>query len=173
MRALRVIGIVLGVLFLLVVGAALLLPSEYDIERKIVIKSTPECPFDHVNDLEKNVVWSPWKATDPSMKIEVGDKSVGEGASYSWMSEKAGEGSYTIIESVPHRTIKSTVDLGVRGSAQGSWEFVRQGQETEVTWHFHGESGGLLGRYEALLMGSVLGSDFGHGLERMKQICEA
>lgn len=173
MRTLRVIGVVIVALFALIVGVAFVLPPEYDVERTVVIDAPPECPFDHVDDLEKNVVWSPWKATDPTMVIEMGDVTVGEGASYSWTSDRAGDGSYTIIVSQPHRRLESSVDLGDRGSARGSWRFEYANQRTTVTWHFVGQPGTLVGRYEALVMDSALGPDFAHGLDRMKQICEA
>lgn len=176
MEALKRAGIVLGVALVLMLGIGLLLPSDYHVERSIEIGSKPACPFDQVNDLEKNTAWSPWRKRDGAVEVSLGEKTVGQGASYVWESmdaEGSQTGRYEIVESVPHERISTFIDLGPKGRARGEWTFERRGTETKVTWSLDGEVLGIVDRYFTLLMDGFVGPDFDEGLARIKQICEA
>lgn len=172
MNALKVVGIVLGVLIVLVLGVGLLLPTEYAVERKMTMKTKRDCPYQQVANLKNSEVWSPWKNRDPSMVWTFGEVTEGEGASYTWTSENSGDGSYRITKVDPGKRVETYIDFGTMGTSEGYWTFERDGEFTIVTWGFEGEAQGIVDRYFTLFMDSMVGPDFEEGLSRIKQVCE-
>lgn len=172
MDTLKVIGVVLGVLIVALLGVGLMLPASYDVERSRVIKSKRECLYDNVVDLEKNVVWAPWKMRDPTMEITFGEITRGEGATYTWTSSKSGGGSFEVVSVVPNERVETAIDFGNVGRSKGYWTFERQGVNTRVTWGLEGEAAGIVDRYFILFMDSMAGADFEEGLDRLAQVCE-
>jgi hypothetical protein len=155
-------------------AVGLALPSEYGVERKLLVDAPAERAFDEVNNLENYNLWSPWKAADPTMKVTYGEKRVGEGASYSWTSEESGEGTLTITSSTPHERIETDLDFGEMGTAKGYWVFVEKGDSVEVTWGFAGDAGANIPtRYMGLMMDGMVGPQFEAGLAEIKKRAEA
>ena len=84
MKALKIVGGVVGGLVAVVLIAGFASPAEYHSERSITIDAPVELVFEHVQDLEKNQVWSPWVEKDPTIKPTYAQTKVGLGASYTW-----------------------------------------------------------------------------------------
>jgi hypothetical protein len=68
------------------------LPKDYYVERSIEIEAPALLIFANVADLEAWQTWNPWNEMDPDIEITFGEKTVGTGASYTWVSEKMGGG---------------------------------------------------------------------------------
>jgi hypothetical protein len=173
MKTLKVVTIVLVTLVLVFVGGGLVMPRGYRVERSERIQAPVEVVFSQVNDLRKWEGWSPWKAADPTMKITYSDQPVGQGGSYSWKGNGAGEGTLTILGSVDLSRIETKIDFGELGGSSGSWDFTYEDGITSVVWGFSGENPGLFGGWLTLMMDGMVGPQFEEGLRRLKKVAEA
>ena len=173
MKTLKVVTIVLVTVVLVFVGGGLVMPRGYRVERTERIQAPVDVVFSQVNDLRKWEGWSPWKAADPTMKITYSDQPVGQGGSYSWKGDGAGEGTLTILGSVAPSRIETKIDFGEMGGSTGSWDFTHEDGVTSVVWGFSGENSGLLGGWLTLMMDGMVGPQFEEGLRRLKKVAEA
>ncbi len=167
--------IIMGLFAVLVLLAliGLVLPSSYKISRSISIQAPSDVVFDQVNDLAKNEAWSPWKEKDPTMKITLGAITAGKGASTSWTSKKMGEGSQTIAESVPNRSIKLDLDFKGMGTAAAFFDFVAEGEAVKVTQSMTSDAGmNPVRRWFNLFADKMMGPIFEKGLTNLKQVSE-
>jgi hypothetical protein len=173
MKTLKVVSVVLLTLMLVFVVGGLAMPKGYHVQRSERIQAPAEIVFDQVNDLRKWEAWSPWNAADPTMKITYSEQHVGEGGSYSWKGDAAGEGSLTIVRSLVPSRIETKIDFGDMGSSDGSWDFSHADGVTRVTWAFSGENPGILGGWFTLMMDGMVGPQFEEGLRGIKKIAES
>ena len=92
------IGLVVIIVILVVVG--FLLPTEYEVNRYIVIDAKPSKIHDLVGDLKRWEDWMTWKDEDPSIEITFGKKTTGVGARQTWTGkEGVGEIVFTSSDS--------------------------------------------------------------------------
>lgn len=163
-----------AVIVLLFVVVGFFLSDHYAVSRSAVMKAPADVVFRHVNHMERMQAWSPWKQTDPTVKPVMGAILEGKGASYSWTSEKSGNGTLRILESVPSSRIVNELDFGSDGKAQATWTFTAVDGGTSVKWGFEGNAeGSIPGRYFGLLMDAMVGGHFESGLALLKGIAEA
>lgn len=166
--ALIVVGII--VLFILI---GLLLPTDYELSRKTVIKATPAKVHEKVGDLKQWDVWGPWKDEDPTIVVRLGEKTQGVGASQSWKGE-SGDGSMVFTAVSPETGVK--YDLSFYEGAQkcrGWIAYEARGEQTEVTWGMSGSTSPPIGGYFVLMMDSMVGPMFEKGLAKLKKAVEA
>ena len=64
------IGILAATLVVVIVG--LILPSQYSVQRELVINTTPERIHQFTSDLETWTQWTPWFKDDPSLGVTLG-----------------------------------------------------------------------------------------------------
>lgn len=172
MKILKNIVIVIVVLVAVLALVGLLLPGTSKIERSVVIQAPAEVAFDQVNDLKKNEAWSPWK--DPTMKITYGSVTEGKGAMSSWSSKDMGNGTMTIVESVPASKIDLDLDFGSMGVAKALWTFAPEGDGVKVTETMTSEAGmNPAKRWMGLLSDKMVGPYFEKGLAALKTVSES
>ncbi|GJM32174.1 MAG: hypothetical protein DHS20C18_11750 [Saprospiraceae bacterium] len=174
MKALKIVGIVLGVLIaiLLIMGA--IAPKKMMVERSMAMNAPIDLVFNTVNDLSTWESWSPWKEMDATMKVVMGETSTGNGASYTWTAEEAGNGKMTITSSTPTTAIETKVDFEGMGSSDGMFKFEELEKGTNVTWGFEGSVPFPMNAF--LLFQDAegaIGKDFDRGLELLKAYVEA
>lgn len=150
------------------------LPQEIRVERSAEIAAPAHIPFMLVNDLQSWHKWSPWHQLDPNMKITYGKITAGEGASYTWESEKSGNGQLDITESVPSKKISTRMDFRENGTAAGEFIFEANTPKTvRITWAMETDLGGSpFSRFIGLFMEKFVGDDFETGLRNLKEISE-
>ena len=173
MKALKIIGGILLVLILLFLVVALFLPSKLQMEESIVIKKPASVIFEQVNNFKNWPAWSPWQANDPAMVNTYEGPEEGVGAKTNWTSKKNGNGSMTIIESIPYTRVASNLEIGMPG-ATNSFDLKEESGATTVTW---GVSMPKLSypveRFMGLMMPGMMKAFFIKGLEKLKEITEA
>jgi hypothetical protein len=171
---LKWIGIVVALLVVLFVGVGFLLPSEYHVDRSVVINADPERIHELVGDLKNWPEWTPWKLIDPTIQTVYGDRTSGVGAYQSWTGE-SGSGELTFTAWDPDRGVlyDLSFDEGAYSSV-GSITYEEARGGTKVTWTMDGDSGmNIIGRYFGLMIDSFVGPQFQRGLDRLKAKVES
>lgn len=141
MKFLKILGWILALLVVLAIVLAFVLPTKHHVEAEHTIDASKTMIYNAINDLNAHEIWSPWKKNDPSMKFDLGEKTIGKGATYSWTSENSGNGSYTITDSDIDTGVKSHVVFEGQGDGNGLLSLSEDNGKTKVKWGFDFESG--------------------------------
>lgn len=172
MKALKIIGIILLVLVALFLIVAAFLPSKLHMEQSIVINKPASLIYKQVNNFHNFTTWSPFQEMDPAMVNAFEGPEMGVGAKNIWKSKKSGDGSMTILESVPYKKVISSLDIGMKG-ATNSFELTEEQGGTRVTW---GADFPVLSypaqRYFGIMMPRMMNPVFTKGLENLKKMTE-
>lgn len=173
MKALKIIGIILLFLVVIFLAVAFFLPSKVYIEESIVINKPASVVFKQVNNFKNWPAWSPWQANDPEQVNTYEGPEQGIDAKTTWTSKKNGNGSMTIIESVPYTKVSSLLDIGMAGATNVFLLKEEQGA-TKVTWGVNlPKLAYPVERYIGLMMPGMMKVFFVNGLEKLKEITEA
>jgi ribosome-associated toxin RatA of RatAB toxin-antitoxin module len=175
--------ILLGILGVVLLGVASLLayastrPTDYRVERSLVMAAEPSVVFALVNDFARWPQWSPWAKLDPQMKNEISTPSSGVGAKNSWKGKKVGSGQQVITQSDPSKSLH--MDLAFlepfESKSKVDFTFTPDGSGTKVVWGMNGKSESIVEKAFGIFvnMDEMLGKDFTSGLVAMKQVSEA
>lgn len=159
------------------VGMALAVqPPTFHVERSIVVKAPAENAYALVNDLHQWRAWSPFEEKDPNLTRTYSGARSGAGAVYGWSGNgQIGEGKMTIERSEPAKLIGIELEFikPFRATNTATFTFTPMNGETKVTWAMDGENT-LIGKVAHLFfdMDKALGSEFEHGLEKLKANAE-
>lgn len=157
-----------------IVVVGLLLPETARVERRTTIDAHPATVFALVNDFHQVNKWSPWTDTDDNARFEISGPGRGVGASQRWSGNIIGDGSQTIVESVPYERVVSEMQLSSLGSATATFDITRGADGSEVTWSFEIPFGlNLPRRFLGLTLDRSVGRDFEAGLSRLKSMAES
>ena len=168
------IGLAGLIVALLLIG--FILPANIEVIKSISINAPAEYVFDEINDLEKNQDWSYWNNLyKDDMKVTYGDVSSGVGAFSSWEGEEAGEGSMTITESLPNKSIKIDLDFMDQGTAKSWYTLDEKGEGTTLTIGFSAGMGmnPFMRWIGALMIKPEMDKAFDYNLSKLKEIAEA
>lgn len=175
MRPFRLILIFTAVLlagFLLVTA---LLPNEYQVDRKVLVRAQPESVMPFLVELEKWHWWNPMRSMDPAMRVEDGPLASGVGSYYDWFSGMLGNGRMEIVEILPQRSVtyRFSFDGDRDNPVYSSLQLTRSDGQTEVLWSYRGKVGGrFFSRWLSLVAESSLGPTFDRGLQKLKALAE-
>lgn len=175
MKTLKYIGLGVLILALLITLVGLFLPSKIHVERSIVVNTTPEIPFNLINNLSKFNDWSPWYDIDTNTTYTNSEVNTGVGAWISWKSDNSnvGNGKLSITESKPNEIIITKLEFEGWNPSIASYQFNAVNNATKITWNMDSDMGfNILGRWFALFMDKMIGNDFDKGLTAIKKICE-
>jgi len=136
MKILKTILIVLVALVAIAAIVGMFMSADVHVERSMEMKSAPDAVYSQVNDLKKWDNWMPWNKLDPNWQRTWGEKTEGEGASYSWNSEKSevGHGSITITKSVPNEAVETNLHFEGQGDATGTYKIEKTDAGSKFTW---------------------------------------
>lgn len=176
MKFLKKLLVFLVVLILLLVVIAFFLPKKIHVERTATTKASPEAVFACLNNLKTYDEWMPWNKIDPNMKKTYGDKTDGEGAWYSWVSDvkNVGQGKLTISESKPYTSVKTELEFTGQGNSLAGWTITPTGTGSSITWWIDTDMGNNpVARWLGLFMDKMIGPDFDKGLSDLAKVAEA
>ncbi|OQW79997.1 MAG: polyketide cyclase [Proteobacteria bacterium ST_bin11] len=173
---LNIILIFVAVVALIILVFASRQPDTFQVSRSISMAAPPATVFTQINDLQNWQAWSPWAKLDPNAKHSFSGPQAGAGANMSWAgNNKVGEGSMTIVESLPHDLIRLKLDFlkPFKASNTAEFSFKSAGENTIVVWSMSGKNNPI-GKLMSLIMNcdKVLGCQFEQGLSAIKQIVE-
>lgn len=160
-------GVVVVVLLCAVIG--FFVPSEVIVERSGNVNATVDELQQEVTNFEKFVTWSPWSSIDPNVTQEFKGKQGEVGAEFHWAgNEEVGTG---------HQTVKSITDERVEldlvftapweSTSLVYYDFVPNGESTEVTWGYKGEMPWLMTLFTD--MDGMLGGQYEKGLKTLAE----
>jgi effector-binding domain-containing protein/uncharacterized protein YndB with AHSA1/START domain len=150
-------------------------PTQYHVEREIVIDAPASLVFDHVNNHKMRDGWSPWEQMDPDMEKSYEGPESGVGAKYLWSgNDSVGTGTLEIVESVPNEYIKSTLTFTSpwESTSTTAWKFEKIDGGVKAIWSVDGELPGYLFWMGEEEMDEMMGKDFQKGLSNLKELTE-
>jgi effector-binding domain-containing protein len=141
MKTLKYIFVFL--LIVIVVAAVYLatLKGDFDVNTSRVIAADPEVVFNDLNDYKNWKDWGPWYEEDSTLVAIYADNTVGVGGSYSWTSEKDGEGFMTTLKAVSPESLEQEIVLKTPFGDMKSevyWRLEKVDKGTNVTWGMKG-----------------------------------
>lgn len=177
MKAIKLIFISLGILVLVLLMVAFLLPRNVEVERSMLINAKANYVFDQVNSPAEWKNWSSWLKMDTTAKLDYAGPALGTGAEYSWASENSNLGRGTMVISGSFGTDSIHTELYFMDSKEpafGNYYFTptEEGVLTRAT--FHADMGyNPISRWMGLFMDKFVGPHFDEDLLNLKQIAEA
>ncbi len=174
MKTLKKIILGIGIVIVLFLLVALFLPSQYHVERSIVINQPVHKVYPNVADLNNWIAWNPWTQMEPTAKSSVKGTGNEVGSVWSWEGKNIGVGSLTIKNIEPNKGIRSRLVFvePQQFESDDIWQFEQVDEGTKVKWIMEGELNYPVNRYFGLFMDGMLGPDFEKGLANLKQISE-
>ena len=171
---------ILLLLLILVIGFSIYVavqPNDYKFSRSRTIEAPVSLIYDKVNDFKQWPEFSPWLEQDKEATLTYGDKTIGEGASYSWNGEVLGEGSMTTLETDANSIISQKIEFikPFEANADIDWTFEPSENGTKVTWHMEGKQN-FTTKLFTTFMGSIeseTGPDFERGLFKLDSVVQA
>jgi uncharacterized protein YndB with AHSA1/START domain len=173
----RWLKVVLGVIVVFALGIVIVgftLPSQYRVERSVVINAPPARIYPLMASPRHWQVWTIWTHRDPKMNITYFGPNEGTGAGWRWDSKTEGRGEMTFENADPDHGLTYKLDFpDYNSTSTGEIVLVPEGAGTRVTWTNHGDVGhNPLMHYMAAGMDRLVGPDFEAGLQNLKVLAE-
>ncbi|MGB1247793.1 MAG: SRPBCC family protein [Chitinophagales bacterium] len=178
MKAVKIIGGIVGVLLVAYIVACAMGPKDFDVTREIDVNAPKNLVYNQVVEFKNWEKWSPWAENDSTLEVTYGEVTRGIGAYYSWVGESrmSGAGSLEIVDAVENESISTHLLFGEQEQpSRGTWTFTEnEDGSTHVAWGMDGDPPGFFMRGMILLMGmeQMMIETFDQGLGNIKRISE-
>jgi hypothetical protein len=179
LKKLLITAAVLIVFAVLALAAtAMLSPTDFRVERDVVINRPKSEVFAYAKMLKSQNEWGPWFKKDPAMQQEFRGTDGTPGFVSYWKStnDEVGEGEQEIKNIVEGERVDSEIrfkqPFESKADAYITTEETSPGQ-TKVKWGFSGSMPRPMNLFMLVMdMDAAVGKDFQEGLATMKQILE-
>jgi hypothetical protein len=171
-KALKISLIALAVLVGTCVVSAVLLPSEWQVERSVTIAAPASAIHPLVDDFHQWREWANPRERDPSVKYAYDGPERGVGAEQSWIGDRS-RGRMKITKSDPAKGVwmqSAVLSSEYNGEAAITFEPGEGG--TVVTWSGHGDLMPVVGGLLARRIGQGVGDYYEHSLGELKKLAE-
>ncbi|GAB5539281.1 MAG: SRPBCC family protein [Salibacteraceae bacterium] len=175
MKALKIIGGILGVIILAVVVMAFVMPTQVHVERSGTIDAPKDYVKDHISSFEMMNQWSPWTGKDPDMESSIEGEDGTVGAVYSWSgNDEVGQGTQTITAIEDDKVVTHMHFIApMEGEADAPMSVSEEEGATKVTWAYDSDMPRPMNAMLAFMnMDDMLGPDFQTGIDNLKQMVE-
>lgn len=177
MKILKIVGIIIVALVALVLVAGLIAPKAFNVNRSIVIKTSPETAFKAVSTFEQFNKWNPWNKLDSNAVVTLEGTDGTIGAKRSWKgNSQVGEGSMTLTKAEPNKSTEYSLDFLKPFKAHNIGYMILETVEggEKVTWGMKGKMPFPMNAMLLVMnMDKEGGKDFEEGLANMKVLCES
>ncbi len=177
-KILAAVGLLIGLLMVAVVAAVLLAPTDFAVEREIVVNKPRAEVFEYAKNLRNQNAWGPWFKKDPAMKQDFSGTDGTAGFTSKWESKnpEVGKGEQEIKRVTPNERIDSELrfiePFTSTANAQMTFEDAG-GNQTKVKWGFSGSMPRPMNVFLLVVdMNDAVGKDFQDGLNGLKSILE-
>lgn len=175
MKALKITGIVIGIITLVVILLGLIAPKDFSMQRNIQINADSDSIFKMMSDLKKFHDWSPWSKLDPNSKVEYRGTPSTIGHEYYWKgNDKVGEGTLTITK-INGTNLEYKLNFISPWESKATGNMITEKSENgaKATWIFKTHYGFIESIFMMFMdMEGMLGADFENGLKNLKKIAE-
>ena len=127
--------------------------GDFSVERSKVINSPKATVYNYINDFRNFEDFESWAVEDPSVKMSFSNKTVGNGASFSWEGTDGG-GSAITLKAIEGESIHQKMNFdGTQADVNWIFKDTLAGK-TKVTWKAKGTMSFLFKVYTAISGGS-------------------
>lgn len=158
-----------GLFVVLFLAISFFLPTNMNMTVSRDLTASPEQVFVQLNDVRNWMNWSPWFEMDPDVEVNYGEKILGEGASYTWKSQKrsVGMGAMRIDESIENEKVGAV--LKFEEEEDGFSDFSISANEdgtSTVDWSFESDYNAIMpwDRFKMVFYRVMLRSAYNKGL---------
>ncbi len=174
MKALKIIGIILGLIIVLVLVLGLIAPKTITTEKSILINAPREVVFPHLQYFEKQKAWSPWIERDPNMKSEIIGTDGSVGAVNRWESKTEGNGEQEVTALVPNERMETHIRFKGQGEADAFMAAADADGGTKITWGFSSTTPYPMNVMNLFMdIAGMVGKDYEAGLNKLKAMIES
>jgi hypothetical protein len=174
MKALKVIGIIVGVLVAAILIVPLFAPATAVVSSEIEIALEPGQIFPSVASYEHREAWDPWLTSDSTAVATIESKPGHVGSTYAWEGEAVGFGKMEVISVKENEYIQANIWFGgAEEPALVEWEFTPAEGGTRAVWSFTQETAYPFGRLGMMIGKAFLKQSFDLGLANLKEFLEA
>lgn len=168
----------LGILTLAAILAIIYicLPSRVHIQRHVVINAPASATYEQLHELRNWTRWVPWHLEDPHMQLKFSGPQRGEGARYSWASQRSDikPGIVTIVTAEPNKRLVTNIEYPGNDFASGTFTLEKVEEGTRLTLYLDKYTGeGPIDKFSGLLLNSTVGEEFEKGLVNLKKEVES
>lgn len=175
MKFVKYVLILSASILLIIVLGGLLLPSQYKIERSIVINGSISEIEDNIIDLRKWENWSYMSSRkDTSIIFNYQQNNIGPYSSAKWESDFMGEGILRIYDYKPSQNIYYEIVIKENDhKINGTFFIDSTSQGIKVRWLDYGDLGiNPIARIFGMFMERYIGQDQENSLKELKKIIE-
>ncbi len=174
MKALKIIGIIVGVFVAAILIVPLFTPSPAIVKSSIEISLEPEQIFPSVASFKGRDLWDPWLSADSTADARIEPKPAYVGSTYSWEGVAVGAGRMEVISVKENEYVESHLWFGnVESPALVEWTFEQVDGGTSVVWSFTQETKYPFGRLGMIFGKMFLQQSFDQGLSQLKELMES
>ena len=172
MKILKYILLAILALVAIMLIVAAILPKDFHAGSEVTINQSPATVFDYVKQVKNQPNFDNWSRQDPNIQKEYTGTDATIGFTYTWKSDKIGEGKQVITKIDEGKRVE--MDLFFNGSDDANKSFIQVDSlgvnQSKVTWAIDGKM-----PYPFNIMGLFfdMNKDFDEGLTRLKGILEA
>lgn len=162
--------------FVLLMIASFFVPSEFNIERKIMINANYKKIAPLLSDLHNWNEWSVWSSnSDSTMILNYDGSEIGEGSRVSWQGRLFGAGRIEILSNDAPDSITYIMNIGnAELNYYGIFYFDDFEDKTLLTWQKKGKVGwNPADKLIVLVSDNMLGKDIEKGLKQIKNAAES
>ncbi|MDF2437664.1 MAG: GCN5-related N-acetyltransferase [Bacteroidota bacterium] len=166
---------IIGGLVVLIGGLAFSAPTDFKLEREVIINKPKDVVFAYVRSLKNQNNWSVWAQKDPNIRNEFRGTDETVGFVNAWEGNKdVGKGEQEIKQIIEGEKVvfelRFEKPMKMTNAAYIITETVSPSQ-TKVRWGFMGKSPRPM-NVISMLMKGALTKDFDAGLNNLKKIVE-
>lgn len=180
MKILKILLITFVGIILILLIVSFFLPAKFHTQRSLHMNAKPEQVFKLINNFKNWDQWDPWHLKDTLAQKNYNEIAEGKGASYSWKSkvDEVGEGTLTIIESVPNQKVQNEMQFKGMGYSRSDFLIEPGDSGITLTWSMDTEGKGIsvlmkpLWKIMCLMMDKFVGPEYEKGLKNIKEIVE-
>lgn len=177
MKALKIIGAIIGAFIALLLIMGLIAPKEMKLERSILISAPQDSVLQQLKYFKNFHDWSPWTPLDPHLKYQITGKDGEVGTEYSWSgNEEVGTGRQVITEISDEKIAHDLFFETPMGEMKATsyFKLERNQSKTKVTWGFYAKSPYPWNAFNLFSNpeNGDLAKEYEEGLKRLEAVCE-
>lgn len=171
MKILKNVLITIGILIGIILLVAAILPKTFHAGSEIIVDRSAMEVFDYVKQIKKQGEYDNWSRQDPNIKKQFSGVDGTVGFTYSWQSDKVGNGKQIITAIENGKRID--MDLYFNDSDDANKSFIAVDSlapnQSKVTWEVDGK---MPYPFNIFTLFYDMSQDFNQGLVNLKQILE-